>query len=269
VYLVTLTLPHDQGDRLRPLYEAVADSYRYVRTGAEWYEVKGRVGFVGEVRALEVTVGAHGWHPHLHVLLFTARPLDSETLGELRAYLLGRWSRRVEYFGYRAPSEEHGVTIVESHRDDYLAKMGLADELVKGLGKVAQGDSRTPLQVLADFAQTGAMADLALWREFTLAMHGAHQLTWSRGLRERYAPEEEKTDAEIVEGESDSAEETLAAIPVDIWHALVRGAPDTTWQLLDAAETGGADAVEAMIADRLDELRRHAASPSPGPRSGR
>jgi hypothetical protein len=33
LYLLTLTLPHDQGDRLEPLYHAVSDSYRYVRSG--------------------------------------------------------------------------------------------------------------------------------------------------------------------------------------------------------------------------------------------
>ena len=123
LYLVTLTLPHDEGDRLEPLYVAVADAYRFVRGGSPWYRMKDAIGFVGEIRALEVTVGRNGWHPHLHVLLFTARLLSAEQLEQLRDFLYRRWCSRIELFGYRPPSPEHGVTVVESHRDDYLVSI--------------------------------------------------------------------------------------------------------------------------------------------------
>jgi hypothetical protein len=259
LYLITLTLPHDEGDRLQPLYVAVADSYRFVRSGAAWYRMKDAIGHVGEVRALEVTVGPNGWHPHLHVLLFTARALTAAELHALRDYLCRRWCFRVEQFGYRPPSPEHGVTVVESHRDDYLTKMGLADELAHGDSKGGRGESRTPLLVLADFAQTGDSADLDLWREFVLAMHGARQLTWSRGLRQRYAAEPEMTDAEIVAGESDEAEEVLAVIAPDTWERLRRADPDVKWRLLDAAEAEGAEAVERLIERTLAAHRRRAA----------
>jgi hypothetical protein len=258
VYLLTLTLPHDQGDRLQPLYEAVADSYRFARSGAAWYRMKDAIGYVGEIRALEVTVGPHGWHPHLHVLLLTARPLTAEQLDEL-SYFHRRWSDRIVRFGYRAPSQEHGVTIVESHRDDYLAKMGLADELTMGAHKNGRDGSRTPLEVLAGFASTGDTVDLEVWREYTLAMHGARQLTWSRGLRERYAVETEKTDAEVVAGESDGAEEEIALIAPDTWQLLLRADRDVTWRLLDAAESGGADAVDLLIERTLAITRRRVA----------
>ena len=260
LYLVTLTLPHDQRDRLEPLYQAAADSYRYVRSGASWYEAKARVGYVGEIRALEATVGANGWHPHVHVLLFTSGPLDATQLDELRAYYHRRWSNRIERFGYRAPTEERGVSIVESHRDDYVAKMGLADELVKGVSKDGRSEeSRTPLQVLADFAETGEVADHDLWCEWVGAMHGARQLTWSRGLRERYDGMPEKTDAEIVAGEESNAEESVAMIAADMWRVIVRADANVMWQLLDAAETGGAGAVEALIENRVAALRKRAA----------
>jgi hypothetical protein len=258
LYLVTLTLPHDQGDHLERLYQAVADSYRYVRSGAPWYRIKERVAYVGEIRALEVTVGSNGWHPHLHVLLFTSRPLDAAELNELRGYYLRRWSSRVERYGYRAPTAEHGVTIVDSHRDDYLAKLGLADELVMGATKNARAGSRTSLQVLADFAETGDAAALELWQEWTLAMHGARQLTWSRGLRERYVEAPEKSDAEIVASQSEDPEEQVAVIAPDAWRAVIRADASTMWQLLDAAESGGAEAVEALMRLRLAAMRRPA-----------
>ncbi len=131
--------------------------------------------------------------------------------------------------------------------------------LARGAGKRAHEGSRTPLEVLADFASTGDTADLDLWRESALALHGARQLTWSRGLRERYAGEPEKTDGEIVAGEPHEAEEEVALIRPDAWQVLLRANADVTWQLLDAAETGGVEAVEALIELTLAARRRRAA----------
>jgi hypothetical protein len=138
-------------------------------------------------------------------------------LEELRSFLYGRWTSAIVRAGYDAPTSERGVVIVESHLDDYLAKMGLADEMARGTEKQAEGTSRAPLQVLADFQATGDVADLARWREWNEAMHGARQLTWSRGLRERYAAEPEKTDAEVVAGEPDEPEQEVAVMPPVAW----------------------------------------------------
>jgi len=259
VYLVTFTLPHDQGDGLRPLYQAVADSYRFAHSGTPWRRMKERIGYVGEARAFESTVGPNGWHPHLHALIFTDRPLDATEQEELRSFFYGRWTRGVVRAGYRAPSPERGVVIVESRLEEYLAKMGLGDELAKGVGKDAEGYSRTALQVLADFRATGDAADLGLWREWNEAMHGARQLTWSRGLRERYATAPEKTDAEIVAAEQDGAEELVASIAPETWYALLRAEVDTTWLLLDAAERGGTEAVETLVERTLTTCRRRTA----------
>jgi hypothetical protein len=221
--------------------------------------MKDRVGYVGEARAFEATVGPNGWHPHLHALIFTDRPLDATQLEELRRFFYERWAAGVVRAGYRAPSPERGVVIVESRLDEYLTKMGLGDELAKGAGKDAEGYSRTPLQVLTDFRDTGDAGDLALWREWNEAMHGARQLTWSRGLRERYGPAPEKTDTEIVAGESDATEAVIASIAPATWHDLLEVDADTTWQLLDAAERGGTDAVEALVERTLTARRKRAA----------
>ena len=58
VYLVTCTVPHDEGDRLEPMRRAVADAWRYIHTGRGWIEKKTEIGYVGEIRAAEATVGA-------------------------------------------------------------------------------------------------------------------------------------------------------------------------------------------------------------------
>lgn len=255
LYLMTLTIPHDQGDRLAPLYQAVADSYRFVRSGASWKDMKARVGLVGEVRALEATVGSNGWYPHLHVLVFTARPLSPEQLDELRGYVYRRWCKKIEFYGYRTPTEEHGVTIVQSHRDDYVAKMGLGDELTRGNSKVGRSGSRTPLQVLSDLAETGEAEDAALYEEWCVAMHGARQLTWSRGLRERYAEVPDKSDQQIVDGDSEQDEVVVGVISSIVWRRLIAVRPVAASEILDCAECDGANGITDYVASTLRVLR--------------
>ena len=136
-FMLTLTLPHDSGDRLRPMRRHVARAWRYVQTGAPWKRMKERIGFVGSIRSLEVTAGVHGWHPHLHVLLFTSSRVGQEVLDEFLEFVYRRWrdaiTRKNPDNGqlYRAPDFQHGISLTESHSDDYLAKFGLADELAR------------------------------------------------------------------------------------------------------------------------------------------
>ena len=248
LYLVTLTLPHDQDDRLELLHHAVVDSYRYVHGGDAWRRIKNDIAYVGEIRASECTIGKeNGWHPHLHVLLFTSRRLASTELETLRAYMHRRWSKHIEMCGFRAPTLEHGITVVDSHRDDYLTKMGLADELAQGTAKRGHRESKTPLQVLADVAETHNEVNIALWREWTLAMHGTRQLTWSRGLRECYSQPPARSDLEIVGGESRELEKQVAIIENSTWAALVSAHRDIMWELLDAAETHGDVGVQRLL----------------------
>src|SRR5260370_947866 len=134
-YMLTLTLPHDQGDDHRAMRRHVARAWRYVQTGAPWRRLTRRLALVGSCRALETTHGPHGWHPHLHVLLVLRAGLDAEVQRELLALVRRRWTDAITRPNpdggkqYRPPSLEHGVTLTVSHEDDYLAKLGLADEL--------------------------------------------------------------------------------------------------------------------------------------------
>ena len=94
-YMLTRTVPHDQGDRLVDVKRIVADAWRFGQSGKPWRKQQVRLGLAGRVRALEVTVGEHGWHPHLHILLICERalgdPADSEVLLEFVAWVCERW----------------------------------------------------------------------------------------------------------------------------------------------------------------------------------
>src|SRR5207302_5418163 len=95
--------------------------------------------------------GKHGWHPHLHVLIFTGA-LDDDARGEFAADLFERWSARIDKLGLGTCSpkafEFHRCHKVES-AGDYVAKWGCDSEIAKAGTKVARGENRTPWGLLA------------------------------------------------------------------------------------------------------------------------
>lgn len=224
-YMLSLTLPHRAGDQLGPMRRHVANAWRYCQTGAPWGRLKAKVDLVGTVRALEVKIGPNGWHPHLHVLLLVRRPLDAGRREELLTWLYERWAKAITRPNkdtgrrYGRPSREHGARLTVSYDDAYITKLGLADELAKGDFKARAGEHRTPLQLLADVRAREAPQDIALWCEYAREMHGAKQLTWSKGLRARYALADQ-TDAALGD-QADTPAAVVAFIPADTWDRLV------------------------------------------------
>lgn len=249
LYLLTLTLPHDEGDALRPLRRHVAKSWGKVTQGAGWKRWRERVGVVGTVRALEVTHGENGWHPHLHIALYLGRSLQAEELEDLRAWFYGAWRRRITERTpqgriYRAPSAQHGVSLQPLRGAEYLAKMGLAGELTLAGTKEGRSGHRTSWQILRDLttalaAERDASADAALWREFTRAMKGARQLTYSRGLRAHYQLGAELEDTELPDTQSElepitgaDATEAVATWSAQEWREIASLGPELRLALL-------------------------------------
>jgi hypothetical protein len=97
--------------------------------------------------------------------------------------------------------------------------------------------------MLRDFLSTGDEADLLLWQEWERGMRGAKQLTWSRGLKARYAVEEKSDEALAAE---EVGGDVVVTITPTQWRALVR--LGLRVRLLEALEDGGERAAEAMLA---------------------
>jgi hypothetical protein len=267
-YLLTLTLPHDEGDDLRALREHVAYAWSKVQSGNVFKRWKNRIGIVGSVRALEVNHGPNGWHPHIHVLVLTAGKLEG-TGGNINAdgqafqnMVYRRWgyyvTERNKNTGraYRFPSLEHGVTFKPSHKDTYIAKMGLADELTRGAWKSPRSAHgyRTPLQILRDVerrAENGVHPkgdDARIWTEYADNMRGARQLTWSKGLRDKYDLGEEQTDLELAGAEPEAIE--VYEFDAKIWDRYLKNDHAAQLRVLFGAEVGGEEGVRREI-DRL------------------
>lgn len=224
VVLVTLTIRHHAGDDLRPLSDVLLSAWRSVVEGRAGQRLRG-LGMVGFVRALEVTHGKHGWHPHLHVLMFLSAGAD---LGAVEGLVTERWALRAGRLGHAVT--DAGVDFRETYGAvaDYVAKFGhepatdepwgVSAEMAKW--PVKQGRSagpehagRTPMQLLSD-SMEGDDQSGVLFRLYAFAMKGRRQLVWSRGLRELLELSEEVSDQEAAEMEGEDMPEVARLTPI-------------------------------------------------------
>lgn len=265
LYLLTLTLPHDEGDALKPLRVHVATAWRKVCSGAPWARWKARAGVVGMVRALECTHGAAGWHPHLHIAVYTEAPLSDATLGEWREWFIQRWRDYVtrptaEGRVYRAPLGNIGATLQPLSGTDYLAKMGLLREVVSSTTKRGRGTNATPFELLRDVVQLGDTASgrraRALWQEWAEGIKGARQLTTTRGLFARYRLAEPVTDeAASDEGALLASVEVVHRFTREEWEVILTGGLHVRLQLLRLPQVVPRESWPEAIQDVLDAAR--------------
>jgi hypothetical protein len=259
VYMATFTAPHDLGMKLAPLLSVIADGFRAVISGRPWIKIKKRLGVVGTIRSMEITHGEHGWHPHLHVLVYVEGQLGAQGLADLVLYLRERWAKFIVAAGYRVPHEDHGVRvdrcIAATEAGAYIAKTqdgrSVGNEVARGDLKQGRQGGRTPIEILDDFRWTGDADDLWLWHEYERATKGRQCITWSKGLRQLLDVEDEQTDEEIAAEEVGG--DDIALIPGETWR-VITWIPGMPAGILDASEKAGLDGIN-------DLLGRHGIAP--------
>ncbi len=232
VYMVTLTAPHDLGMALSLLMVLISNAFTSVIGGRAWAGaperpskrggmlpavpgIRDQLGIAGTIRALEVTYGQHGWHPHLHVLVYCREPLDAAGLAAFTLHFQRKWHRFVTKAGYRAPSAQHGVKVERCYNGtgaaDYICKTqegrNPGNEMARSDMKTSRDGHRMPFDIL-EAAGTGELAELELWWEYEQATFRRKAITWGRSLlelRKQWLNAEERTDddlaAELVDGD--------------------------------------------------------------------
>lgn len=247
--LVTFTLQHDSSDDLRVVLTALRRARRLLVSGRGAEYLAGEFGVVGMVRALEVTHGLNGWHPHLHVLMFHDRQVP---IIPFELAMKERWRQCIATAG-RYASWQHGCDVRFSDRDiaEYIAKWGKeprwthAHELAKSVTKSARNGGRTPMQLLADYCD-GDQAAGRLWLQYAVNFKGERQLCWSRHLRELLGLGIDKTDEEIAE-EKEEIAVILASLSPGAWRVVV--ANDARGELLEIATSNDAIALQRFLDD--------------------
>lgn len=249
--MITFTFPHHTWDSLPDLLEKQADAFRRLRRGSVWQRLKDRMGYRGLIRALELTHGEHGWHPHTHEVWLVSADVKAD---ELRDVIVRRWADMCERAGLltadkRAAFMQHSVDVKGwCTASDYLAKQddskhwGADRELAKASTKAGRKTGKHPFGLLADATEGDARAG-RLYVEYAQAVKGRRQLFWSAGLKAEVGIED--IDDEELAEESREKADCLGRVGLPDWR-LVRAARQHA-QLLDAAEQGGWPAVEELI----------------------
>ncbi|HEY6724762.1 MAG TPA: hypothetical protein VI197_12065, partial [Polyangiaceae bacterium] len=126
--MLSLTVRHGLGHRLKVVCKGVAQAFRRLARGAPWKRFMHDYGLDGSIRGLDLTFGpVNGWHPHIHALLFFDAPLTELQLREARRWLAERWAACVarELGDEHRPDLEHGTDLRACRIAEYLTKRGL------------------------------------------------------------------------------------------------------------------------------------------------
>lgn len=252
----TFTVQHTAGIPLADTRAAVQKAWEFLTSHKRWRTIDKEYDRLGFTRAFETTWGKeNGWHPHLHVLLYLGRPIDTEECLRLVNLLFDVYQRGLERSGYTC-SYVRGVhaEVATTRRDadvvlgKYLTK--IASEVTRQDKKVANGGRFTPFDLLREAVEQGNADCLDRWHEYEQATFGTKLLTWSGRRKERAdirtlaGLRRERTDQEIADDEL--GDPIALVIPAEEW----RGVWWRRMALVEAAELGGAAAAVDWLTER-------------------
>lgn len=254
--MVTLTFPHRAWHGLEDLVLQQREALRMLRKGRGWDKFMRQAGYQGLIRAMEITHGRNGWHPHVHEIWFVAKDTNAE---DLVPQILKKWASACVRAGLLDARNSKQMKAFARHAvrvrgncstSDYLAKAddqkhwGADREMAKGSTKAGRAKGLHPFGLLANAAAGDRRAG-ELYVEFvdTMKATRSRQLFWAPGLKGRVGIAD-KTDEELVKEKREAAD-LLGLLERADWE-LVRQHRKRA-QLLDAAETGGWPRVVALI----------------------
>lgn len=224
VVLVTQTIPHSRQDRLEPLLERFTTALRKFKGQRGYERARKRFGISGSIRALEVTHGGNGWHPHAHTILFLRQ---SPRPSHVHAALFPLWESAAARAGFEQALSPQAFDVQDaSEVKNYVTKMGTEyqwnaeHELVKAHSKRGRG-SMTPFDMLRGLLDESKPELLARFAEYSACFEGRRQLVWSNGFKKELLGTDGLTDEQIAEsiGEEDVV---LANITPEQWILIRR-----------------------------------------------
>jgi hypothetical protein len=225
VVLVTQTIPHGRRDHLEPLLERFTTALMKFKGQRSYERARKDFGIAGSIRALEVTHGANGWHPHAHTILFLR---ESPPLRHVHMVLFSLWKSAALRAGFEQALSPQAFDVQDaSEVKNYVTKMGTEyqwnaeHELVKAHSKRGSSHSMTPFDMLRGLLDEARPELRARFAEYAACFNGKRQLVWSNGFKKELLGTDGPTDEQIAEsiGEDDSV---LADISPHEWTIIRR-----------------------------------------------
>lgn len=217
--MMTLTVRHNSDMPLKDLWCRISMASDELRRTHSWKRLN--KGLIGSLKAVEVTYGDNGWHPHYHVIL--AFPQDAcvdqdEAIQRVEG-LRGAWMAEIAAQGLTGNAHAFDVQGAAAVRN-YLTKWGAGEELTLGHAKTGRPGQRTPWQLLRD-SRNGDAGAGELWLEFVRVIKGTHQLRMTPGIR-ALIEEELARLQEARPAKEEPKEATIDTIDAAEWQSSAR-----------------------------------------------
>lgn len=183
---VTLTLHHVTATPLVDVLAIQRQAWRHMSQSRLYRDWVKSTGSRWSMRALEVTHGGSGWHPHFHVVYAVAEGYTPDL-----DMLYTVWAGSVvSAGGYASPLAYHAVYIADpAEVATYTASWGGGDFKIGyevSSDKKGRRGSRSPFQLAAD-GMGGDVGSDVLFREYAHGIKGLRAQTWSRAWRAAFA----------------------------------------------------------------------------------
>jgi hypothetical protein len=218
VYLLTLTVPHGLGDDLSSMLDKMMLAWRKTSSTRAGARIREIIGLKGTVRALEVTHGVNGFHPHFHALLFLNPEFTPEFVQQA---FTGLWINACVKSGLPAPLIKYGVRVDNGdYAARYASKWGIESEITKGHLKKGKENGITPWDMLRAQLQLQCQRSRSLFIAYAEAFKGRRQLYWSNGLKSLLSVSD-TSDDDIANADLDDSF-VLAELTDEQWRAVLR-----------------------------------------------
>jgi len=257
--MATFTLEHHFGEELQSVIGRLERAYQLMWSGKWAVKFKASGSIVGTVRAMEVTHGMNGWHPHIHCLFIMEGAGMRYQHASARSDLQERWHRVVgKAGGSNVRSLGCVFTVADIRSIEYIDKMGIEtvyrkldkgqiSETTKYPTKKGRGDNVGLFGLLALSAGGGAEAG-SLWQQAQVSLKHRKHIATSQGLLRRLGASIELSDNNLAATEIDDyGDELLAILERAEWDVIDRR--ELRAQLLNIAQSGNAQTVQDFLVE--------------------
>lgn len=221
-----LSVPHRAHEPLSAALDRLDSGWKCFRSKPIWKELARKLGVVGCVRRLEVTLGAHGWHPHFHVsfLCDSAHAAGVKghswrtALDDAFAIVSGLWRQAGAEAGIAVCEEAQAAVAIIGHVDAQRA----VSYNTKNMGYCKKPNSLTPMDLLRVVAQIEDAAVVraarGLFIEYAAAIKGRHALSYTGSAKAAQSAAVEAADAACAE----AVAVQLGIVSPEAWGAIVK-----------------------------------------------
>lgn len=265
--MLTFTISHKPDESASDVLARLDRAWARYSSGKWVQHFRKRYLISGTIRALEMTHGDSGWHPHYHLLQFHnswlrekigSTPTFHPSQPEMLQFARSHWADVVaKVGGYADPTIGVALSVgdvakypIKSDAERELKRWGMTSEITKQTVKRGKLENRSLTDLLIDAAKGDTLAG-EFWREGVAALEGHKQLEPSKGLWIMLG-RKLKSEAEAAEDETDASDQVLASLSWLDWRKVLFA--DARGEVLDIASTGDIDALWSYL-DKLGVYR--------------